>query len=130
MTGRRIGIIGAGPGGIAAGVRLLEAGYDDVVILEKASGVGGTWFHNRYPGLQCDVPSHLYSFSFEPHWLWSRPYGNGPEIRAYMEHVVDKYGLGARIRVRHPGASRPGGTTTGRCGASPRARARSSSSTW
>ena len=102
MAGRRIGIIGAGPGGIAAGVRLLEAGYDDLVILEKASGVGGTWFHNRYPGLQCDVPSHLYSFSFEPHWLWSRPYGNGPEIRAYMEHVVDKYGLERYLRFDTP----------------------------
>ncbi|MFA5885785.1 MAG: NAD(P)/FAD-dependent oxidoreductase [Acidimicrobiia bacterium] len=98
MAGRRIGIIGAGAGGIASGVRLLEAGYDDFVILEKASGVGGTWFHNRYPGLQCDVPSHLYSFSFEPHWLWSRPYGNGPEIRAYMEHVVERYGLTPHVR--------------------------------
>jgi cyclohexanone monooxygenase len=96
---RRIGIIGAGAGGIASGVRLQEAGYDDFVILEKASGVGGTWFHNRYPGLQCDVPSHLYSFSFSPHWPWSRPYGNGPEIRAYMEHVVDEYGLRDRIRL-------------------------------
>ena len=95
---RRIGIIGAGAGGIASGVRLLEAGYDDLLILEKAAGPGGTWFHNRYPGLQCDVPSHLYSFSFEPHWLWSRPYGNGPEIRAYMEHVVEKYGLTPHIR--------------------------------
>ena len=95
---RRIGIIGAGAGGIASGVRLLEAGYDDVVILEQAAGPGGTWFHNRYPGLQCDVPSHLYSFSFEPQWLWSRPYGNGPEIRAYMDHVVEKYGLAPYIR--------------------------------
>ncbi|MFM8303180.1 MAG: flavin-containing monooxygenase, partial [Actinomycetota bacterium] len=96
---RRIGIIGAGAGGIATGVRLREAGYDDFVILEKASGVGGTWFHNRYPGLQCDVPSHLYSFSFAPHWSWSRPYGNGPEIRAYMEHVVEEYGLGPHLRL-------------------------------
>lgn len=95
---RRIGVIGAGAGGIATGVRLLEAGYDDFVILEKASGVGGTWWHNRYPGLQCDIASHLYSFSFEPFWPWSRPYGNGPEIRAYLEHVVDKYGLGPHLR--------------------------------
>ena len=72
---------------------LREAGYDDFVVLEKASGPGGTWFHNRYPGLQCDIASHLYSFSFEPHWVWSRPYGNGPEIREYMEHVVEKHGL-------------------------------------
>jgi cation diffusion facilitator CzcD-associated flavoprotein CzcO len=99
---RRIGIIGAGAGGIASGVRLLEAGYDDFVILEKAPGVGGTWFHNRYPGLQCDIASHLYSFSFEPYWVWSRPYGNGPEILAYLEHVVDKYGLRPYIRCDTP----------------------------
>ena len=95
---RRIGIVGAGAGGIASAVRLREAGYEDIVVLEKAAGVGGTWFHNRYPGLQCDIASHLYSFSFEPCWEWSRPYGNGPEILAYMEHVVDAYGLRPYIR--------------------------------
>ncbi len=101
MTGvqhHRVGVVGAGAGGIAAGVRLREAGHDDFVILEKASGVGGTWFHNRYPGLQCDIASHLYSFSFEPIWPWSRPYGDGPEIRAYLEHVVDAYGLTPYLR--------------------------------
>lgn len=98
----RVGIIGAGAGGIASGVRLREAGIDDFVILEQASGVGGTWFHNRYPGLQCDIASHLYSFSFEPIWPWSRPYGDGPEIRAYLEHVVDKYGLTPHIRFDTP----------------------------
>ena len=102
MGTRRIGIIGAGVGGIAAAVRLREAGYDDVVILEKSSEVGGTWNHNRYPGLQCDVQSHLYSFSFEPFWDWSRPYGNGPEIRAYMNHVVDAYGLRPLVRFDTP----------------------------
>jgi len=94
----RIGVIGAGAGGISSAYRLLEAGYDDFVVLEKAAGPGGTWFHNRYPGLQCDIASHLYSFSFEPHWVWSRPYGNGPEIREYMEHVVDKHGLRRYMR--------------------------------
>jgi len=102
MSSRRIGIIGAGAGGIATGVRLREAGYDDFVILEKASGIGGTWWHNRYPGLQCDIASHLYSFSFEPYWPWSRPYGNGPEIQAYLEHVFDKYGLRAHTRLDTP----------------------------
>jgi cation diffusion facilitator CzcD-associated flavoprotein CzcO len=99
---RRIGVIGAGAGGIATAVRLREAGYDDITILEKASGVGGTWFHNRYPGLQCDIASHLYSFSFEPHWVWSRPYGDGDEIRTYMEHVVEKYDVGRHIRFDTP----------------------------
>ncbi len=102
MATRRIGIVGAGVGGIAAAVRLREAGYDDVVVLEKSGEVGGTWNHNRYPGLQCDVQSHLYSFSFEPIWPWSRPYGNGPEIRAYMNHVVDAYGLRPIIRFDTP----------------------------
>ena len=65
-------IIGAGPGGICSGVRLLEAGYRDFVIFEKAPGIGGTWFHNRYPGAACDVPSHLYSYSFAKRRDWSR----------------------------------------------------------
>ena len=76
---RRITIIGAGPGGLCMGIRLKAAGIERFEILEKAGGVGGTWYHNRYPGCACDVPSHLYSFSFEPHWIWSRPYGDGTE---------------------------------------------------
>ena len=71
---KRIAIIGAGPGGICAGIQLLKAGIKDFVIIEKAAGIGGTWWHNRYPGAECDVPSHLYSFSFEPKKNWSRPY--------------------------------------------------------
>src|SRR5262249_7263043 len=63
---RRVAIIGAGPGGICTGVRLLERGHRDFVILEKAPGIGGTWWHNRYPGAECDIKSHLYSFSFAP----------------------------------------------------------------
>lgn len=102
MGQRRIGVIGSGAGGICTGVRLLDAGFDDFVVLEKASGVGGTWWHNRYPGLQCDIASHLYSFSFAPFWPWRRPYGDGPEIQAYLEHVVDTYGLGPHIRFDTP----------------------------
>jgi len=96
--GRTVGIIGAGPGGIATAVRMLEAGHDDVVLLEKASGVGGTWWHNRYPGLSCDIPSHLYSFSFAPKVDWLRPYGSRDEIHAYMEDVVDRFALRDRIQ--------------------------------
>ncbi|MDH3706823.1 MAG: NAD(P)-binding protein, partial [Acidimicrobiia bacterium] len=62
----RIAIIGAGPGGICMAIKLLEAGHDDFVVLEKADEVGGTWHHNTYPGCACDVQSHLYSFSFAP----------------------------------------------------------------
>lgn len=96
---RRIGIIGGGPGGICMGIKLLEAGFDDFTILERAPGVGGTWFHNTYPGAACDVQSALYSFSFELKRDWSKPYGTQPEIRAYFEHCVEKYGLAPHIRL-------------------------------
>ncbi|WP_156681310.1 flavin-containing monooxygenase [Sphingomonas profundi] len=96
---RRIGIIGAGPGGMAAAIRFRAAGYDDIVIWEKADGVGGTWFHNRYPGLACDVPSHLYSFSFDLNPRWSRAYAPQPEILAYMSGIPDRHGLWPHIRL-------------------------------
>lgn len=86
-------IIGAGPGGLCAGITLARAGITDFAIVEKASGVGGTWWHNRYPGAECDVQSHLYSFSFEPKADWSRPYAGQVEIREYVEHVARKYGM-------------------------------------
>ncbi len=96
---RRIIIIGAGPGGICAAIGLRQAGYEDIVILDKATGVGGTWWHNGYPGAACDVPTHLYSFSFELNTAWSRPYATQPEIQRYMEHVVDRYGLRPLLRL-------------------------------
>lgn len=80
------------------GIRLADAGFDRFEILERASGVGGTWRHNRYPGCTCDVPSHLYSFSFEPKHDWSRPFAPQPEILAYLEHCAEKYGLLPRCR--------------------------------
>ena len=79
-SGRRVAIIGAGPGGMCMGIKLKEAGYEDFVILEKGSTVGGTWYHNRYPGAACDIASHLYSYSFEMKPDWSRPFGTQPEI--------------------------------------------------
>jgi len=98
--GRPIIIIGAGPGGICMGIKLLQAGHSNFLILEQAAGVGGTWWHNRYPGAACDVPSHLYSFSFEIKRDWSCPYATAPEILAYMEMCVEKYGLAPHIRLR------------------------------
>jgi len=89
----RIAIIGAGPGGLCMGIRLKGAGFERFEILERASGVGGTWYHNRYPGCACDIPSHLYSFSFEIKCDWSRPYAPQPEILAYLEHCAARYGL-------------------------------------
>jgi len=94
----RIAIVGAGPGGICMAIKLKEAGIEDFVILERAAGAGGTWFNNRYPGLSCDIPSHLYSFSFEQKLDWSRPYAGYAEIRAYMQHCVDKYSVAPHIQ--------------------------------
>ncbi len=90
---RRIAIMGAGPGGLCMGIKLREAGFENFVILERGGQVGGTWNHNRYPGCACDIPSHLYSFSFEIKRDWSKPYAPQPEILEYMEGVAEKYGL-------------------------------------
>jgi cyclohexanone monooxygenase len=92
-------VIGAGPGGICTSIKLIEAGITDFVVLERAGGLGGTWWNNRYPGAECDVPSHLYSFSFEPKRDWSRPYARQPEILAYMRGVVDKYQIAPYVRL-------------------------------
>jgi cyclohexanone monooxygenase len=98
-------IIGAGPGGLAAGISLSRTGIDDFLIVEKAAGVGGTWWHNRYPGAECDVETHLYSFSFEPKLDWSRPYAGQREIKAYIEHVAEKYDMLSRCRFHTEVAS-------------------------
>ena len=96
---RRFLVIGAGPGGICAAHRLKQAGFDDVVIVEKNDGVGGTWWRNRYPGLACDVPSHFYSYSFAPKADWSRPFAPQAEIQAYLEQCVDDFGLRPHLRL-------------------------------
>ena len=91
-------IVGAGFSGLAAGIYLKRTGIQDFVILEKAPRVGGTWRENTYPGAACDVPSHLYSYSFEPNPNWSRAYGEQAEILAYLEHVADNYGLRPHLK--------------------------------
>ncbi len=96
---RRIGIIGGGPGGICAGIKLKEAGYDDFIIIEKSAGVGGTWYNTRYPGLTCDVKSYSYSFTFEPNPYWTNHYAGQPEILEYMEKVATKYGLRPHLKL-------------------------------
>lgn len=90
---REIVVIGAGPSGIGAASRLLERGHRDLVVLEKASEVGGTWRDNTYPGCACDVPSALYSYSFAPNPDWSRAFAMQPEIRAYLGRVADARGV-------------------------------------
>ncbi|WP_375738499.1 flavin-containing monooxygenase [Pseudomonas boanensis] len=91
-------IIGAGFGGMGLAIQLQKAGNHDFLILEKGSEVGGTWRDNSYPGAACDVPSHLYSFSFEPKVDWSRKFAPQAEIFAYQRHCADKYGLRRHIR--------------------------------
>ena len=87
----RIAIIGAGMSGIAAVVKLRKAGYRKLAVYEKAEQVGGTWRANRYPGLSCDVPSHWYSFTFNPNPDWTHRFSYGPEIQAYMQATAEKF---------------------------------------
>lgn len=94
----RVAVLGAGMSGVCMGIQLLKQGIKDFVILEKAEAVGGTWRENRYPGIACDVPSHVYSFSFELNPNWSHSYSSGPEIWDYLERTVDKYGLRPYLR--------------------------------
>jgi cation diffusion facilitator CzcD-associated flavoprotein CzcO len=94
----RIIIIGGGISGLGMAVKLLRAGFDDVTIFEKTAAVGGTWRENTYPGIACDVPSHLYTFTFLPNPSWSQMFAPGREIRAYLEKVADKFRLRQRIK--------------------------------
>jgi cation diffusion facilitator CzcD-associated flavoprotein CzcO len=94
----RVVVIGAGFSGIAMGVKLLAAGIEDFVILEKSEDLGGTWRDNTYPGCACDIPSHLYSYSFRPNPRWSRMFSGQPEIWAYLRDCVEAYGLTRHLR--------------------------------
>jgi cation diffusion facilitator CzcD-associated flavoprotein CzcO len=94
-----IAILGAGAGGLCAATQLRRHGIDSFTIYEKSDGVGGTWRDNTYPGAACDVPSHLYSFSYERKHDWTRKYPEQPEILAYFEDVADRYGLRPHLRT-------------------------------
>ena len=91
-------IIGAGFGGLGMAIELGRAGEQHVLLLEMGADVGGVWRENTYPGAACDVPSHLYSFSFEPNPDWSRTYSPQAEILAYLRRCADKYGVRDKIR--------------------------------
>jgi cation diffusion facilitator CzcD-associated flavoprotein CzcO len=91
-------IVGAGMSGMLCAIKLREMGCTSIVILDKADDVGGTWHENRYPGSGCDVPSHLYSYSFAPNPGWTRGYSLQPEIKAYFRKVAEDYGLLPLIR--------------------------------
>ena len=90
-------VIGAGMSGVLAGIKLKEAGYD-FQIFEKADRVGGTWRENTYPGIACDVPSHIYSYSFELNPDWSEFTSPGSEVQEYFEGVSQRYGIDQNIR--------------------------------
>jgi cation diffusion facilitator CzcD-associated flavoprotein CzcO len=92
-------IIGAGFSGICMGIKLREAGMNSFLIIEKSADIGGTWWDNRYPGCACDIPSHLYSFSFEPSTEWTRMYPGQQEIHAYLKRVVERHELAPNIRL-------------------------------
>jgi cation diffusion facilitator CzcD-associated flavoprotein CzcO len=92
-------IMGAGVSGIAMAAALRRAGFDSILVLEQSQGVGGTWWDNRYPGAQCDVPSHLYSFSFAPNPDWSRVFAPAGEIQSYVERCVNQRDLARHMRL-------------------------------
>ena len=95
----RVGVIGAGMAGILAVIKLREAGITDIVCFEKADRVGGTWRENTYPGIGCDVPSHVYSYSFAPNPDFTRMFSPGHEIQAYLERVAVDHGVVPHLRL-------------------------------
>src|SRR3990170_606531 len=92
-----VAVVGSGFAGLATGIRLKEAGRD-FVILERAGDLGGTWRDNTYPGCECDVPSHLYSFSFALNPNWSRSFSPQEEIFDYLRNTARDFGIADRIR--------------------------------
>lgn len=97
----RVAVIGSGFGGIGTAIRLMQEGIDDFVLLERAHDVGGTWRDNTYPGCECDVQSHLYSFSFAPNPGWTRSFSPQPEIQAYLKRCAEEFGVLPHVRFGH-----------------------------
>jgi cation diffusion facilitator CzcD-associated flavoprotein CzcO len=95
---RSVAVVGGGFGGVGAAVMLKREGYEDVTVFEKGERVGGVWQHNTYPGAACDIPSHLYEYSFAPN-RWSRRFSPGPEIRSYIEGVARRFGVFDKVRT-------------------------------
>jgi cation diffusion facilitator CzcD-associated flavoprotein CzcO len=95
-------IVGAGFAGLGMAIHLRKAGMESFLVVEKGGEVGGTWWYNRYPGCACDIPSHLYSFSFLRNPDWSRMYAGQEEILAYLKDCANHYGVAARVRLNTP----------------------------
>ena len=96
-----VAIIGSGFAGLCMGIKLAEEGRRSFAIFEKADRIGGTWRDNHYPGCACDIPSHLYSFSFDLNPRWSHKFSPAPEILRYLEGCVERHGLGPYVRLGH-----------------------------
>ena len=92
-------IVGAGFGGVGAAIRLVKAGITDITLFERGDGVGGVWHSNHYPGAACDVPSHVYSFSFAPGTQWSRRYAPQADIAQYLNNIVDDFNVRQYLRL-------------------------------
>ncbi len=101
QTHHHVIVVGTGFAGLGMAIRLRQEGVTDFVVLERAGDVGGTWRDNGYPGCACDVPSHLYSFSFELNPAWSRSFSSRQEIWDYLRHCTDRYGVRPHIRFHH-----------------------------
>ena len=93
-----IAIVGSGFSGLGMAIKLKQQGYDDFLVFEKANAIGGTWRDNTYPGCACDVPAHLYSFSFALNPNWSRAYAPQPEIGVYLQRCAERFGIMPHIR--------------------------------
>lgn len=97
----KVAIIGTGFSGLGMAIKLKQSGEDDFIVFEKEGGVGGTWRVNHYPGCACDVPSHLYSFSFATNPNWTRMFAPQPEIKKYLEYCADKFKLKPHIHLNN-----------------------------
>jgi cation diffusion facilitator CzcD-associated flavoprotein CzcO len=94
----RVVIIGAGMSGLCLAIRLRQAGFQNITLLEQSDEVGGTWYKNTYPNAGCDVPSFLYCYSFAPNYDWSMKYARQPEILEYFRHCADRFNVREKIR--------------------------------
>jgi cation diffusion facilitator CzcD-associated flavoprotein CzcO len=94
-----VAILGAGMSGLCMAIQLQQAGITDFLLIEKSEGIGGTWWDNRYPGAQVDVPAPAYSFSFAPNPDWTHRFADAPEIQRYQQQLAERHGLAARTRL-------------------------------
>ncbi len=92
-------IVGGGFSGLGMAIRLKQDGVDDFVVLERAPDIGGAWHHNTYPGCRCDIPSHLYSFSFAPNPDWSQTYSPQAGVRDYLLRCAEDFGIRPHLRL-------------------------------